>query len=182
MRAHFNRNHKELEERTLECDSCDNTCTKKDTLRMHKGVKHKAKLGNCDECEYSCTKNKVLVMHKFRNHIGQEPPRKLCELCDFPCLTTGGLRFHQNAGYSGLEGLCVLCVITQLKKITPSVNTESESMVLLIRFMKKHCYSVKSASFHLLKKAFLLSICTENMIVLSPSRIMSATYAITPSQ
>ena len=65
--------------------------------------------------------------------------------------------------------------------MTPSVNTESESMVLLIRFMKKHCYSVKSASFHLLKKAFLLSICTENMIVLSPSRIMSATYAITPS-
>ena len=68
-----------------------------------------------------------------------------------------------------LKSLSVLCVITQLKKITPSVNTESESMVLLIRFMKKHCYSVKSARFHLLKKAFLLSICTENMIVLSPS-------------
>ena len=83
---------------------------------MHKGVKHKAKLGNCDECDYSCTKNKVLVMHKFRNHIGQEPPRKLCELCDFPCLTTGGLRFHQNAGYSGLEGpqefKCALCDYT----------------------------------------------------------------------
>jgi len=101
---------------TLECDSCDNTCTKKDTLRMHKGVKHKAKLSNCDECDYSCTKNKVLLMHKFRKHRGQEPPRKLCELCDFTCLTTVGLRFHQNAGYSGPEGpqefKCALCDYT----------------------------------------------------------------------
>ena len=91
---------------------------------MHKGVKHKAKLGNCDECDYSCTKNKVLVMHKFRKHIGQEPPRKLCELCDFTCLTTGGLRFHQNAGYSGLEGpqefKCALCDYTALKNDTLS--------------------------------------------------------------
>ena len=68
--------------------------------------------------------------------------------------------------------------------MTPSVNTESESMVLVIDKIheKAFFYSVKSASFHLLKKAFLLSICTENMIVLSPSQIMIATYAITPSQ
>ena len=96
LRAHFNRNHKELEERTLECDSCDNTCTKKDTLRMHKGVKHKAKLSNCDDCDFSCTKNKVPVMHKFKKHGGQEPPRRLCELCDCTGQTTGGRRFHQN--------------------------------------------------------------------------------------
>ena len=44
--------------------------------------------------------------------------------------------------------------------------------------MQNHSYSVKKVSFHLLKKALLLSICTENMIVLSRSRIMSATYAI----
>ena len=36
-------NHKELKETTLECYSCDNTCTKKDTLRIHKGMKNKAK-------------------------------------------------------------------------------------------------------------------------------------------
>ena len=42
-------------------------------------------------------------------------------------------------------------------------------MVFLSRVKKKYCYSVKSANFYLLKKAFLLSICTENMIVLSPS-------------
>ena len=46
-------NHKELEETTLECNSCDNTCTKKYTPRMHKGVKHKTKLINCDKCDYS---------------------------------------------------------------------------------------------------------------------------------
>ena len=70
LRAHFNIYHKELEEMTLECNLCDNTCTKKYTLRMHKGVRHKAKLGNCDEYHYSCTKNEVPVMHKLRNHGG----------------------------------------------------------------------------------------------------------------
>ena len=78
----------------LECVSCDNTCTKKDTLRMHKGVKHKAKLSNCDKCDYSCIKNEVPVIHKFVNNGGQEPPRKLCKLYDFTCVTIGGLRFH----------------------------------------------------------------------------------------
>ena len=112
LRGHFNRNHKELEETALECDSCDNTCTQKDTLRMHKGMKHKAKWSNCDECDYSSTKKKVPVMHKFRKHGGHEPPRKISELCDFTCLT-GGSRFHQNAEHFGLEGpqefKCALC-------------------------------------------------------------------------
>ena len=49
----------------LVCKSCDNTSTKKDILRWHKGVKHKAKLSNCDKCEYSRTQNKVPLMHKF---------------------------------------------------------------------------------------------------------------------
>ena len=71
------------------CHLCDTTCKKKDTLKMHKGMQHKAKLSNCDKCEYSQTKNKVPVMHKFRKYGDQEPPRKLCKLCDFTCLTTG---------------------------------------------------------------------------------------------
>ena len=50
LRAHFNRNHKELEELMLEFNSCDYTCTKKDSLKIHKGVKHKAKLSNCEKC------------------------------------------------------------------------------------------------------------------------------------
>ena len=89
------------------------------TLRMHKGVKHKAKLSNCDECDYSFTKNEVLVIHKFRKHGGQKPPRKLSELCDFTCLTTSGVRFHQDVEYSGLEGpqdfKCALCDYTDSK-------------------------------------------------------------------
>ena len=80
-----------------------------------------------------------------------------------------------------LKSLNVHCVITLLQKMTPSVNKELESMVFLTRLMKNHCYSAKGVSFHLLKKSFLLSICTENMIVFSLSRIMVATYAITPS-
>ena len=32
--------------------------------------------------------------------------------------------------------------------------------------MEKHGYSVKSASFHVLKKSIFLGICTENMMVL----------------
>ena len=94
----------------LVCHSCDNTSKKKDTLRMHKGMKHKAKLSNFDKCEYSRTKN------KFRKYGGQEPPRKLCKLCDFTCLTTDGLRFHQNVEHSRLQGpqklKCALCDYT----------------------------------------------------------------------
>ena len=111
-------------------------------------------------------------MHKFRKQWRQEPPRKLCKVCEFTCLTTGGPRFHQNAKHSGLEGpqeiKCALCDYTN-SKMTPSVNTESESTFFLnkINEEKKHCYSVKSLSFHFRKKAFLLSICTENMILLS---------------
>ena len=58
-------------------------------------------------------------MHKFRKHGGQEPSRKLCELCDFTCLTSGGLRFHKNAEHSRLEGpqefKCALCDYTPSK-------------------------------------------------------------------
>ena len=71
---------------------------------MHKGVKHRAKLINCDKSDYSCTKKEVPVMQKFRKYGGQEPLNKLYKLCDFTWLTTGGLRFHQNAEHSGLEG------------------------------------------------------------------------------
>ena len=49
-----------------------------------------------------------------------------------------------------LKSLNVLCVITQLQNSTPSVITESESMVFLTRLMKKHCYSAKSANLYLL--------------------------------
>ena len=95
----------------MECDSCDNTCTKKDALRIHKGVKHTAKLSNCDICDYSCTKNELPVIHKFRKHGGQEPPKKMCKLCGFTCLISGG--FHQNTERSGLQGpkefKCALC-------------------------------------------------------------------------
>ena len=128
----------------MECDSCDNTCTKKDTLRMHKGVKHKAKLSNCDKCDYSFTKNKLLVMHNFRKHGGQESPRELCELCDFTCLTTalvasGFIQILNIQNWRVLKSLSMLCVITQPKKSTPLVNKESESMVVLTRLMEKHC-------------------------------------------
>ena len=136
LRAPFYRNHTELEETMLECDSCDYTCTKKDTLRMHKGVKHKAKLSNWDECDYFCTTNNVPVMHNFRKHGGQEPPRKLCEVCDLTCQTTGGLRFHKNAEPSRMEGpqgfKCDLCDYTD-SKITPS-----ESMLLFLKYYFKN--------------------------------------------
>ena len=95
LSANLNIDPKELEEIMLVCHSCDDTSTKKNTFRMHKGVKHKAKLSNCDKCEYSHTKNKVPVMHKFRRYGGQEPIRKLGKLCDFTRLTTDGIRFYK---------------------------------------------------------------------------------------
>ena len=106
----------------MEYNSCDKTCTKKNALRVRKGVKHKAKLINCDKCDYSYTKNKVPVMHNF------------LECCDFICLTTGGLRFHQDAEHSGLEGSpgfkCALCDYTASKKYTLSKHRIREHCIL----------------------------------------------------
>ena len=97
-------------------------------------MNHKAKLSNCDESDYSCTKNKVLVLHKFRKHGGQEPLRKFCKLCDFTCLTTGGLRFRQNTEHSGLEGpqefKCALCDYTASKHDTLSKHRIREHGIL----------------------------------------------------
>ena len=108
----------------LEYNSCDNTHTNKGTLRMHKDMTQKANLSNCYEYDYSCTKNEVPVMHKFRKQRWQEPPRKPCKLCDFTYLTTGGLRFLQNAKHSGLKGpqefKCALCDYTASKNDTLS--------------------------------------------------------------
>ena len=118
----------------LLCHSCDNTSKKKDTLRMHKGMKHKAKLSNCDKCEYSRAKNEVPVKHKFRKYGDQEPPRKLCKLCDFTFLTTDGLRFHQDVEHSRLQGpeelKCALCNYTASKNDTLSKHRIREHGIL----------------------------------------------------
>ena len=175
LRAHFHRNHKQLEETTLECSSCDNTCTKKDTLRMHKGVKVISKNGY--------TKGWVYQRTKYPDPKNLQGNSASCVTSPayywWPQVSSKCWTFRTRRSFKSLS---LLCVIKQLQQITPSVNTELESIVFLTRLMKKHCYSLNSASFHFLKKAFLLSICTENMIVLSPSQIMSGTYAITPSQ
>ena len=94
--------------------------------------------------------------------------------------------FYQNAEHTGLEGLpefkCALCDYTASKKYTLSKHRIKENGILN-KNNEKHCYIVKSAIFlFFFKKAFFLSICTENIIVWTPSKIMSATYAITPSQ
>ena len=82
--------------------------------------------------------------------------------------------FHQNAEHSGLEGpqefKCALCDYTASKNDTISKHKIGEHGILNKNNEKKHCYSVKSASFYCLKKAFLLSICTENMIVMSQAK------------
>ena len=105
LRAHFNIYHKELEETTLEWNSCDNTCTPKDTLRMHKGVKHKSKLSNCDGEQGSCN---AQVQIAWRARISKETVWAVwLYLPDYsrtkPNQTTGGLLFCQNAEYWGLE-------------------------------------------------------------------------------
>ena len=128
---------------------------------MHKGVKNKAKLSNCDKCEYSRTKNDVPVMHKFRKYEGQEPPKKFCKLCDFTCLTSGGLMFHQNVEHLRIQGpqelKWVLCDYTASKNDTLSKHRIREHGIL--KYLSSY-------------------VCTENIKVLSPSQIMSATFSI----
>ena len=107
---------------TLECDSCHNTCTNKDTLWMHKDMKHKPKLSNCDKCDCSCIKNEVPVIHKFVNNGGQEPPKKTLQAVWFnlpdywrPQISLKCWTFRTKWS---LKSLNVICVITQPKKYT----------------------------------------------------------------
>ena len=54
---------------------------------------------------------------------------ELCKLCDFTCLTTGGLMFHTNSKHSRLEGpqeyKCALCDYTAYIKLHP-YETQNE--------------------------------------------------------
>ena len=67
-------------ETPIHCKTCDYTCSEKDTLG-----------------EYSCTKQELLSMHIFTEHGGPEPEKKLCDLCDYSCLTNGGLKVHKTS-------------------------------------------------------------------------------------
>ena len=73
-------------------------------------------------------------MHKFRKYGGQEPPRKLCKLYDFTCLTTDGPRFHQTVEHSRLQGpqelKCALCDYPASKNDTLSKHRSREHSIL----------------------------------------------------
>ena len=116
-------------------------------------------------------------MYKFRKHGGQEPPRKICKLCDFTCLTTGGLMFQKMLNLQDFRVLKSLSVLYAF-----SENRIKEHDFPFTIMVQKHFCSVKCASFYVLKKALLLGICTENMMVWPPRQIMCANYVIIPSQ
>ena len=129
----------------------------KNSLGMHKGVKHKANLSTCNKCDYSCTKNWVPVMHKFRKLGGQEPPRKLCVLCNFTCLTTGGLMF-QNPDHLGLEGppefKFALCDYTASKKYIVIKHRIREHGILN-KINKKALLQCEECKFSFASESFL---------------------------
>ena len=52
-------------------------------------------------------------------------------LCDFTCLTTGGLRFNQNAKYLGLEG-------PQEFKCALGDNTASKNYIISKHKIREH--------------------------------------------
>ena len=73
-------------------------------------------------------------MQKFRKYGDQEPLGKLCKPCDFTCLTSEGLRFHQNVEHSRLQGpeelKCALCDYTASKNYTLSKHRIREHSIL----------------------------------------------------
>ena len=85
-------------------------------------------------------------MHKFRKCGDQEPLRKLLKLCDFTCLTTDGLRFHQNVEHSRLQGpqelKCALCDYTASKNDTLSKHRIREHSIVkyLGIYLRKHSF------------------------------------------
>ena len=83
----------------IHCTTCDYTCSEKDTLG-----------------EYSCTKHELLNIHIFTKHGGPEPEKKLCDVCNYSCLTNGGLKVHKTSNHLNL--------INSPELLTPETETE----------------------------------------------------------
>ena len=103
---------------SFECDKCDYSCTKWDTLTAHKNRKHKWADANlifsCDYCDYSCNVRDTLNAHIRRRHKGfpirnkykrmetliQDPDphhdQFSCDQCEYSCNVRDTLNAHKR--------------------------------------------------------------------------------------
>ena len=101
-----------------DCDECDYTCDKQNTLLKHKARNHKSDNCNemgpntvrCSECPYNCNNEYTLRIHKQRRHKGSEADvdelshkhkqtenkTLFCDQCDYSCSKKDTLNAHKN--------------------------------------------------------------------------------------
>ena len=109
-----------------QCDECDYTCDKHNTMLKHKSRNHSTKKygesrqGNkvsirmhkhgehserkaefnetffCDHCSYTCTMKATMNAHKYRSHNLAENEIFFCDQCDYNCTKKDTLNAHKN--------------------------------------------------------------------------------------
>ena len=110
-----NDNDKEVDSRKLDnkkrysvykCDQCDAKCTRKDSLLLHKKIKHDGVRYPCSDCEYSTTDKQSLRIHFKTVHMGIRYP---CNYCKFSSKSPASLRRHVKAVHEGISFGCDKC-------------------------------------------------------------------------
>ena len=103
---------------SFECDKCDYSCTKWDTLTAHRNRKHKWADANlifsCEYCDYSCNVRDTLNAHIRRRHKGfpirnkykrmetliEDPDPQhdqfSCDQCEYSCNVKDTLNAHKR--------------------------------------------------------------------------------------
>ena len=102
-----------------ECDECDYTCEKHNTMLKHKSRNHstrKYETGQgilaCGECHYSCANKDTLRMHKLRKHSenkAQCEETVFCDHCDYTCTMKATMNAHKYRSHKQAENEIFFC-------------------------------------------------------------------------
>ena len=95
----------DLEEKLLECDTCEYACNRHITLQKHK-YRHSLEITlnstfKCEECEYVSENISEFRMHKKEQHRVQIYK---CQECGFACNLKNTLRSHRKRNHTNMHG------------------------------------------------------------------------------
>ena len=107
VRQHFKRVHlgikRKRKSRSYQCQQCQLTFDRSDSLKFHKEEIHKGVVYNCEVCkEYSTPKKSNLARHILINHSDVKPNFCTEEDCTYRTHSATNLRQHTESKHEGI--------------------------------------------------------------------------------
>ena len=106
VRQHFKRVHlgiKRKSKKSYQCQQCQLTFDRSDSLKFHKKEIHKGVVYNCEVCkEYSTPKKSNLARHILINHSDVKPNFCTEEDCTYRTHSATNLRQHTESKHEGI--------------------------------------------------------------------------------